>query len=287
MTISDVSLKNIVFIAVLVVIIFLASELWYQENGNLNYKTVGFTVSHPDYSNLETTNKVRSGAADDSTVTRSYEHHVEKHQNSVVSILDYIEDETLLDQSDIDNLIDDEIEGVVIDPDLIYTYLDDYIYSDEAISSELYLTVVMAAGDYGRVKDYIFTISQYGDSRTLEKLCSLASAFLRSEDKLSFFELMGEHYNTSPKINMSIISLIDSSWDGIDHYIDQYIFPSIESDNYEESYHAMITILKLSDDVKYSEQLYQLSEVSDIHKRDLVLTALEYGNTEQIVDVEE
>lgn len=286
MTISDVSLKNIVLLVFLVTIVFLVSELWFQENGNLNDKTAGSTVSHPDYSNVETTNKVHSGETDESSVTRSFEHHVEKHQNSVVSILDYIEDETLLDPSDIDDLIDHEIEGVLIDPDLIYTYLDDYIYSDEANSSELYLTVVMAAGDYGRVKDYIFTISQYGGSRTLEKLCSLASAFLRSEDKLSFFELMGEHYNTSPKINMSIISLIDSSWEGVDHYIDKYIIPSIESDNYEESYHAMTTILKLSDDVKYSEKLYQLSEVSDIHKRDLVLTALEYGNTEQIVDGE-
>jgi len=188
----------------------------------------------------------------------------------------FIMDETEIEEVEAQIIFDSLQSSIESDPNLVYIYLDDYIYSSDVSSLEVYSNLIVEAGNYGIVSNYIFDAASYSDSKTLENIIALASVFLNVNDKVDFFNTIVHRSGESLEIKKAIFSLITPEWDGVDQYVSEYIYPSVNSNDRSESFWAMTKILELSAEKKYRESLLEIVDGPDEVNRELAITALEY-----------
>jgi hypothetical protein len=200
-----------------------------------------------------------------------------------ISIVSYLQDETLFDDHEIQSLKASIIESLESDPSLVYIYLDEYTYNSNVDTSEFYSTIILEAGNYDIVADYIYRNSKSNNSDYNLKLIALAASFLKDEDRLELFKRVSKSSTPSTDRTIAIISLIEPDWNDLDKYIESYVIPSLNSNNDKETLVAMIKLAKLSVGSNYIDYLMKIIDGPDGEKKDKALLALEYVPQNEIL----
>jgi hypothetical protein len=199
-----------------------------------------------------------------------------------VNIYSYFEDETIFSDVELKKLIFSLKNSIIDNPNLVYSYLDMYVSTQDDGVSEFLINIV-SSGDEIILNDFLIDLlSSDNQEYVIKGLILSQSIKPRDEFYHDVMEVYREWENSA--VRLVAVNLIDNEFENKDVVIHELLIPSVYSQDDEVAQSAMIKLVRISEDIETLAVLFEISNDDYNDRNKMAKLALSYYDSMKLIN---